>query len=704
MATRRWILSLLPAAIVGVLAGCGGGSTANVQNPPPPPPQNSVAITFQTQPAAQIGVGFSEQVTAVVTNDQSNSGVSWLLTCQQDPNNVQGLCGSLSEPHTASGSPTTYTAPQSISTNSTVVEIVAFSTEVQNKNVVAPITVMTFNSQLSAGTYVLQAQGVDANNGLNYQIVAAIDLDGAGNVINKDGIRTDPAGEQTVNFADSSGNLGSRSDTIISTGSSYFLGSDGRGTITLNTGDLDIGGNGIETFTFVFLSPSQALIAQMDLFNTINTAASATGTLDLQLASPVAPSGGYAFGMSGLSVAKGLPLAFGGVINIDSPGTISGNGSVVDEILAKTVGASALGLSGTVTGPDQFGVVTLNLTVPFGVLNKPIPVQLMGYIVDDTHIKLIESDVVSGVGFGLTDGLAIGQGSATGTFKDNTAFSGSYVFGVLGTDLSHNPNTGVTNTVPATFTSAAVFTADGGGNLSNGYTDVFLELNAAQGTPQQPQAGSQISSAFTGTYLVDATGTGRATVTFPPGSFTGNPKHGYQPEWLFYLTGNGSPALVLQVANGAIGESNYPSLGVGIAYPQSIANLAFSGDYGFSITQQSSTSTVENDGTAPMNANPATVPPSVSGVADVDLSFGATPAQTFTGAFTAPAANGVFQGTLVDSNTSAVFNPQIAVEYFAIDSGHGYFVETDLVNPSPGTGQVSFGYYVARTPVCVGCP
>ena len=47
------------------------------------------------------------------------------------------------------------------------------------------------------------------------------------------------------------------------------------------------------------------------------TGASATGTMDLQT-STAAPSGGYAFVVSGTDVVKTLPVAFGGVFNIDS--------------------------------------------------------------------------------------------------------------------------------------------------------------------------------------------------------------------------------------------------------------------------------------------------------------------------------------------------------------------------------------------------
>jgi hypothetical protein len=62
-----------------------------------------------------------------------------------------------------------------------------------------------------------------------------------------------------------------------------------------------------------------------------------------------------------------------------------------------------------------------------------------------------------------------------------------------------------------------------------------------------------------------------------------------------------------------------------------------------------------------------------------------------TDTFALPDANGHFTGSFLGST----------VAYYLIDSGHGFFAETDLVNP--GSGQVAVGYFEVRTPVCDGC-
>ena len=656
MATRRKFLSLFLAAITLVIAGCGGGSTLNVENSPAPE-STKVSIAFQTTPAETIEIGQSLDVAAVVSNDDSKSGVDWTVSCQQGSD-----CGSLSSFHTSSGQPTTYTPPSTISGDTEGVNIVAFATADHAQNAAASITVKTVKAPPGKlkGQYVLQAQGVDFVSLLPYQFAGVVVLDGNGVVT---------SGEQTVNIYDQNvGSLLSKSDPI--TGGSYLIGPDGRGTLTLNTDDPQVGLGGTETFSFVVLSNSEALIAQTD-----GTAAT-SGTMDLQTS--VAPlTGGYAFVMNGTDVGTFLPTAFGGVFNVDSPNTISGNGSLADQNLNGTVTLQQP-LSGTVSNPDPFGAVTIDLNIDFAF----VPVQFIGFIVDATHIKLIETDNASGAGFGSTGGLAIGQGSATGTFT-NAALSGTYVFGVPGVDLTEN----FIGTAPATFTSVGVFTADGGGNLQDGFTDTFLQANCIQeacfanGTP-----GAQISGGFTGTYTVDTSGAVQANFN----SFSPAPTPDYSPSFVFYLTGNGTPALVLDLGdtliNNDTGFPSYPSVGAGIAYPQSADSLTFSGEYGLSLTQQNFG---EIDATGQMTADAASN--TLSGV--IDTSSGAFNA-LLNGSFAALGPDGRFSGTLGGD----AFPVPFTTEFYAIDSGHGFFVESDLHDPN-NPGVVALGYYAVRTAV-----
>ncbi len=676
VAIRSSVLLILSVAMIAILAGCGGGTTS-VQNPPPQP-VTAVSIAFQPAPTGSIPINATAALTAVVSNDSSNAGVDWSLLCAKNAN-----CGTLSPLHTDSGKTATYTPPPFIPGNSQTVTIEAFATADHNKNLVTPVTVTGFGSNLK-GNYVLQAQGVDLNGGPNYQFAGVIALDGNGGIT---------SGEQTINFLDMNPNISafvSKTDAI--TGGSYFLGPDGRGTITIFTNDTDIGGNGIESFAFVYLSSSHVLITQVDLAlpgtppaNVPATGVSASGTMDLQTWTSNSPplSGGYAFVVSGSDFASGSPNAIGGILNIDSlpgnPINISGKGSVTDQTLAGTLTAFQP-LSGTVSNPDSFGAVTLNLTVP-GFLTPSL--QFTGYIVDATHIQLIESDNPAGAGgIGSTAGVAIGQGSATGTFKDNTFFSGTYVLGILGVDLAGG--------TPATLTSANVFQADGSGHLANGFTDTFLELNGVQ----PPNfSGAQINAQFGGTYSVNSNGTGRARVFF--NHFVPRAVPVFQPEFFFYLTGNGNPPLVLNVGDTA---HNYPNLGIGIAYPQAAAPFSFNGKYGVNFTQNNSGT--ENDATAQITVDGTAQ--ALSGVVDTNLGFGSQPDTPLTGSFGTISNSGRFTGQLTNTFFPTPGNTPntIAVEFYLIDSGHGFFIETDSLT----SFEFSLGYFAARTPVCQGCP
>ena len=632
MATRRPFFLFLLAALISILAGCGG--TSVVQNPPPPP-LSSVSIAFQPAPPASVSLSATADITAVVSNDSSNAGVDWNLICQSGSN-----CGTLSPLHTDSGKAATYSPPRSISGNAQPVTILAFATADHTKNVFTPVTVTGFGSSLK-GTYVFQTQGMDANG--PYQLAGVIVLDGNGGIT---------SGEQTH-----SDFLLSVTDLIV--GGSYNIGPDGRGTITINTADPNIGQQGIENLSLVFLSSSQALIATLDDPNLPTSIETSAGTLDLQT-STAAPAGGYAFAVSGTDLNL-QPMAIGGVLNIDAPNTISGAGSVADQNLAGSLFPNAT-LAGTASDPDSFGSLKFTLTTDFAS-----PIQFTGYIVDAVHIKLIESDNDgSGTGFGSTSGIAIGQGAATGTFTSNKSFSGRYVFGILGQDLSG---------FPSSLASVGKFTADRQGNLTSGFNDEFLA-----------GFGIGISDAFTGTYALDSSGTGRVD------SFVNFRNNGAGPEFIFYLTGNGNPALVLDA------DVNIGSLGTGVAYPQAAPPFSFSGNYGLSFTQ--STAGSEYDGTGQINVDGTAK--TLSGVVDTNLGFSPQPDTPLTGTFATIPNSGRFAGGLTNTffPTPGSSPNTISVAFYLIDPGHGFFVGTDSLS----SGELTFGYFATRTPVCQGCP
>ena len=673
MAAGKCKLSFLLLSATAILAACGGVST-NVQNAQAPA-VTAISIAFQPAPPVAIHTSDTTSFTAVVKNDASSAGVDWYLTCQP-----AGNCGLLSPPHTASGEPVTYSAPRILSTNNQTVSIAAFATVDHSKNTESAISVTAFGSILK-GKYVIQTHGVDPS-GNPYQRAGIVLLDGNGGVT---------SGKQTVNFVDpNTGNFSSVQDPIA--GGNYFVGADGRGTLTINTNDMNIGQQGVETFSMVVLSTSRMLLLESDNPNLqVSSGESSVGTADLQTAT-VVPAQGYAFVMSGTDTFAS-PLGLGGVFNIDSPQSISGSGSAFDLVNLSNgsgVVSSSTSVSGTVSTPDSFGAFKLSLVTDLGNF------QFTGYPVDGTHVQLIESDGT----MGLTVGQAISQGYATGTYKTMDTFTGNYVFGVSGRDTSF---------AVASLAAAGTFSTTGSGALTGGYID-------------ESQSGNfvQISDAFQASYavgpgsdplvLTDPTGTGRFYV--PLSTATGFPDftfatstNGTGSAWIFYLTGNGGPALMLDadiepaLVSNPLGSGG--GIATGIAYPI-VPGASFSGSYGTIFTQNLLGSDYDAAGQIHAKSN------TLSGVVNINTSFGplATDDTSLSGSFQNSAVSDRLTGSLSDSFFfSNLGTTALSMAFYPIDSSQGFFLETDLADSSGNllTGDVTFGYYVARTPVCQTC-
>jgi hypothetical protein len=673
MEIRKWFLLVLAVAMILMFCGCGGGASS-AGNSVPPGSSPAISIVFQPAPVKSVFINATATLTAVVSNDSSNAGVDWALLCPANSN-----CGSLSPLHTASGKASTYTPPTTIQGNTQTFTIEAFATADHSKNLVTPITATGFAGLLK-GTYVFQTTGINTNTFVPYQLEGVIKADGNGNIT---------AVEQTYSDANMS-----MTDTVVSTSSVsagiYYIGPDERGTLTINTGDTKIGQvspqtnlpTGIENFSLVMLSSSQALMAVFDNLPSDGSLGasgnSSHGTLDLQT-STAAPIKGYAFSVGGAFSSSNTTYAFypfgmGGVLNIDSAKTISGNGSVADEDvpISGSLPIESSSVSGTVSDPDSFGKITFKLAAQFPGLPSG-PLTFTGYIVDATHIKLIESDNTVGQGFGSTAGVAIAQGSATGSFiancPDSTAncyLSGTYVYGLLGQD----------SPTPSSFSSAGIFTADGKGKLTNGYTNQF-----------SVSLGTQYNNHFKGTYAVDPTGTGRVVATIP-----GNATHP-AAQFNFYLTGNDTPPLMLD----AVGDANLGAFAVatGVAYPQASGSLSLSGKYGLAVTY---TLGGEGDGTGPFTVDPA-AKPQLSGFLDFNNNANADQPQT--GNIKPCTVNGYLMGHLISTNGIPFpTKPGIAVGYFLIDPGHGFLIETDGTQAQT----LTLGYFAQRTPLCPTCP
>ena len=130
-------LSIVSSAYLFAIffTGCGAGSPSLL-----PPPTISVSVSAA---ASMVTAGATDKITAVVSNDSANMGVSWSVTCPNAP------CGSVSPTTTASGVATTYTAPAVPPASDLTVTITATSVADKSKSATATPTVSAITVTLT---------------------------------------------------------------------------------------------------------------------------------------------------------------------------------------------------------------------------------------------------------------------------------------------------------------------------------------------------------------------------------------------------------------------------------------------------------------------------------------------------------------------------------------------------------------------------
>jgi hypothetical protein len=114
-----------------LLNACGGGSSGGGGGTPPP---QSILVTISSAPPASMMVGANQGVSANVTNDSANAGVTWSCT----PANS---CGTFNPTSTLSGANTTYTAPSTVPTPNSVVLIATSVTDKTKSAQSSPVTI-----------------------------------------------------------------------------------------------------------------------------------------------------------------------------------------------------------------------------------------------------------------------------------------------------------------------------------------------------------------------------------------------------------------------------------------------------------------------------------------------------------------------------------------------------------------------------------
>ena len=122
----RRIRSLLPELAIAVLSGCGGDGSS--QSPPPTPV--SIAVTTDQ---TTLQPGASAQLTATVSNDPSNAGVTWSVSCSS------ANCGTFDG---GAGTANTYVAPGGAQTPPADLTVTITATAVSNPSVKATVQIV----------------------------------------------------------------------------------------------------------------------------------------------------------------------------------------------------------------------------------------------------------------------------------------------------------------------------------------------------------------------------------------------------------------------------------------------------------------------------------------------------------------------------------------------------------------------------------
>jgi hypothetical protein len=309
--------------------------------------QAPLKIALSQTPTPNLPVGASTNLTAVVRFDLLNAGVDWTASCQSTS------CGSFSPAHTASGELTTYTAPQTVPTNG-LVTITAASTAVPTTTVTAQVTITpaSLRNDLLNGRYAFLLQGV--REGGPWAIAGSLFADGSGDIT-----------LATERF------LGDNNTYSVS--GTYFIGSNGAGTITLNGAPTGLGywHNGQQIFQVSVVSSGLMSMQESDGYYDPNLhvayGGTLSGTLEQQSAAgfqPLSSSSSYCFLLSGVG-QQDAPAFYGGVLNGSSLifAMDRSIGGVIDSISGQASfnSVSSDGSSGIMLlGPYSFGYFVIS--------------------------------------------------------------------------------------------------------------------------------------------------------------------------------------------------------------------------------------------------------------------------------------------------------------------------------------------------------
>jgi hypothetical protein len=688
-------LVLLACALVGC-AGNGSGSGGKTTTPPPPTTSPSVPVSIFPG-SASVPINGTAQFTAFLPSAPSAT-FTWSISGGSSNGSIDASTGVYTAPASVP-SPATVTVTATASSSKTSTGTASINITAAQGLAVSPAAVTVAAGATQTFSATMNGSAVSPT----WQVNGTAGGDSVHGTINASGLYTAPltpppggvttitaitagdSGTATVavlfsndslagpyafaySGADSAGplvaagsfsavpsagtlsgvedynskDLKSAAQEISITGT-YTVYPDGSGTASITNSAI----SGTETWRFTLISGTQGTSSQRGLLARFDTSATGSGTLDQQNPinfSAASITGNYAFGVSGAD-SDHHPLHITGKFRADGAGTIPINSAEQDynDNGINTLSAPDTTLNGTYTMDASFpnsgrGVLTLINTSA----QIPGTFNFAFYIVDSTHLKLVEIDTMA-----ILSGDCYSAPNSNGSFVQSI-FSGNYSFELAGSDIS--------NSIPYGIVGA--LGSNGTGSITGGVWDVN-----DGGLHIQTDVGLATSA-----YTVDAS-FGRVAFTLAPS--TANASTPVE-NFAVYTTSSGK-AEIIELDTGITAN--------GLAYSQS--NEAFpQGSFALNLAGNDNKSGFpEQDivGEITVNSTNSVVDGNLNINDDFKLSPGVPLVTGST--VVAPAQDGRGTAT-IDTNSSGDNYP---IAYYTVDGTTILVIETDGVHVLTGT-------------------
>lgn len=322
--------------------------------------------------SATIGAAGQQAFTATLLS--ATIQPTWSVSCSSS---IAGACGSI----TTGG---TYTAPVTPPPGGTAT--ITATSGSSNPSTGTAVATIQFGNASLAGRYVYTTSDNVGHNAPSQ--AGTLVFDGSGHI--------------TGGVVDSTDAPGT---TATVTGSTYQVGTDGRGTAVLQTSAASY------NLQFVLVSNAQGFV-----FRTDSASNHAGGTIELQQANLTALNGSYALSLSGITADSSAALLNeAGSLILSSAGGMTGGILDTDKALALQTAAIT---GGSWTALSSAGRGTLTATTALGSQ------KFAYYPVDSAHAKLVPIDGSS---------IALGElyAQLQGPFSAAT-LKASYAFSVAG--------------------------------------------------------------------------------------------------------------------------------------------------------------------------------------------------------------------------------------------------------------------------------